>query len=77
MPVLIGPGHTQFTVTPCGPSSHASERVRPTTPCLLAVYGLRNGVAPSPSVDAMFTTRPAPLAVEVRQARADHAGPAR
>jgi hypothetical protein len=40
MPVWIGPGQMQFTVTPFAPSSTASARVRPTTPCLLAVYGL-------------------------------------
>ena len=59
MPVAIGPGQTQFTVTPCGPSSTASDRVSPTTPCLLTVYGERKGVAPRPSVEAMFTIRPA------------------
>ena len=63
----------QLTVTPCGPSSQASERVRPTTPCLLAVYGEMYGVAPRPSVDAMFTMRPAPSRIEMRQARLDHA----
>jgi hypothetical protein len=35
--LLIGPGHTQLTVTPVRPSSTASDRVSPTTPCLAAV----------------------------------------
>ena len=37
MPVRIGPGQMQFTVMPSVPSSTASERVRPTTPCFAAV----------------------------------------
>ena len=70
MPVWIGPGQMQFTVTPDAPSSTASARVSPTTPCLLAVYGLLNAVAPSPSVEAMLTIRPSPLRVSwSRQAR--------
>src|SRR4051812_16075441 len=60
MPVLIGPGQTQFAVTPLGPSSTASERVRPITPCLAAVYAGMPAVAPSPSVDATLTIRPRP-----------------
>ena len=74
MPVRIGPGQMQLTVTPSGPSSHASDRVSPTTPCFDAVYGLKKGVAPSPSVDAMSTIRPSRSRVEVRQAGPDHAG---
>ena len=57
MAVRIGPGHTQFTVMPSRPSSTASDRVSPITPCLAAVYGLSPDVAPSPSVDAMLTMR--------------------
>ena len=37
MPVRMGPGQMQLTVMPSLPSSTASERVRPTTPCLAAV----------------------------------------
>ena len=37
MPVWIGPGQMQLTVTPVRPSSTARLLVRPITPCLLAV----------------------------------------
>ena len=40
MLVLIGPGQMQLTVIPLGPSSKASDLVKPITPCLAAVYGL-------------------------------------
>jgi hypothetical protein len=36
MPVRIGPGQMQFTVTPWLPSSTAIAFVKPTTPCLAA-----------------------------------------
>ena len=37
MPVRIGPGQMQFTVTPVSPYSRANERVSPITPVLEAV----------------------------------------
>ena len=56
--VSMGPGQMQFTVMPSRPSSTAIDLVRPMTPCFEVVYAPIDGVAPSPSVDAMFTTRP-------------------
>ena len=58
IPVCIGPGQTAFIVTPEGPSSTANALVKPTTPCLEAVYGLMPAEPPSPSVLAIFTTLP-------------------
>ena len=38
MPVRIGPGQMQLTVTPCRPSSTAKLFVNPTTPAFVAAY---------------------------------------
>ena len=35
--VTVLPGATAFTRMPCGPSSFATDLVRPITPCLAAV----------------------------------------
>ena len=37
MRVSVPPGHTAFTRTPYGAASSATERVSPSTACLLAV----------------------------------------
>ena len=37
MPVAIAPGDTEFTRTPCSPSSIATQRVRCTTAALAAL----------------------------------------
>ena len=57
MPVCIGPGPTALTVIPSSPSSTASERVSPTTPCFAAVYADADGEPPTPSVEEMFIIR--------------------
>jgi hypothetical protein len=36
IPVRIAPGWMQFAVTPSGPSSIATARVSPSTPCFAA-----------------------------------------
>ena len=51
----MGPGQIQLTVIPVEPSSLAKDLVKPITPCLAAVYELLRGVAPSPSVEEIFT----------------------
>src|SRR5262245_53500520 len=56
------PGQIAFTVMPCTPHSAASWRVRPTTPCLVAVsaaVGAKRGSWPiSPAIEATLTMRP-------------------
>ena len=59
--MLTAPGQMQLTVIPRLASSTASDRVKPMMPVLLAVYALMPLVAPSASVEAILTMRPAPL----------------
>ena len=59
--LMIAMSAPAFTVTPERPSSTARARVRPTTPCLLAVYAEMNGVAPRASLEAVLTMRPSPF----------------
>ena len=48
-------GPTQLILSPCGPYSTAAFRVRPTTPCLAAVYALLPVAATIPWMEAMLT----------------------
>ena len=56
--VKKGPGQIAFTVMPLPASSSANARVNCTAPPLLVAYGVRFGIATSPSALAMLTMRP-------------------
>ena len=58
MPVSVEPGQTALTVMPAVPSSLATLRTRPTTPCFAATYAEIDGCPPSPAAEAMAMTRP-------------------
>src|SRR5437588_3284479 len=58
--VLTQPGHSTETLT-CGAiiaSSWCKVSERPTTACLLALYGPMKGAATRPATDAVFTMCP-------------------
>ena len=48
-------GPTQLILSPCGPYSAAAFFVRPTTPCLAAVYAPFPMAATMPWIEAMLT----------------------
>src|SRR5581483_6515066 len=53
--VTTYPGQSAFTVTLCGASATAIERVRLSTPALLAAYVIVSGLPPLPAPDARLT----------------------
>jgi len=55
--VRIGPGATTFTVIPCGASSSAQVRARPSIPAFVAEYDVRVG-SPSTAREETSTIRP-------------------
>lgn len=54
------PGSNALTRMFSGPSSIASERVRPTTPHLVAAYGVRMGKPIRPATELMLMMLPPP-----------------
>ena len=56
--VRTQPGSTALEVTPCGPASWATDRIRPRRPCFELVYALPAYSAICPAVELVYTTRP-------------------
>src|SRR6476659_4342818 len=55
-----GQSTATFTLEPDNASSNASASEIPTTACFVAVYGLMNGNAFRPAIDAVLMTWPSP-----------------
>ncbi len=68
MSVSTGPGEIEFAVTPKGPSSRATPRMRPTMPALAAAYAVFEYVPPPfcAVTEERPTMRPTPLAAMIR-----------
>jgi hypothetical protein len=63
IPVSVGPGQTAFTRMPDVASSSATDRVRPRTACLLAVYGARSAAPTRETAEpALMMDPPRPAA---------------
>ena len=54
------PGHTAVTLTPCSAASARSDRLSPTTPCLVIAYGVNPGEGSKPASEAVLTMCPDP-----------------
>ena len=60
IPVGTPVGWMVLTRIDCAAGSLASARLRPTTPCLLAVYGVCSGVPLMPAAELTLTMLPPP-----------------
>lgn len=60
--VLMKPGPTEFTRTPCAEYSSAAVFVMPTTACFAATYAGDVAKPTLPRIEAMLTTEPPPFA---------------
>src|SRR5581483_7584881 len=67
--VSVGPGQTQFTVTPAAATSRASALVNAITPPLVAEYTASPDEPTFPASEPRLTTRPPPRATMSRTTR--------
>ena len=61
--VIVPPGATQLTRTPCGRSMIALDLVSPTMACLLVVYAVPAQLPRSPASEPTLTIEPRPAAI--------------
>ena len=52
------PGHTTVTRTPWAAASARSDKLSPTTACLVIAYGVSSGDGTSPASEAVLTMCP-------------------